>query len=90
MVCNRVEGHRKGKDMACHDEDQKQCHAGAQQLTAKASHQHLACIRHIGDMRVLPLELSENVARIRCENTQPNEDDNGWYQAYPSDGLGKR
>jgi hypothetical protein len=51
--------------MAGHQEDKEEHLSTKEDLSPKATHEHLAGISHTHDMRIPPLELAYNIASIR-------------------------
>lgn len=64
-------------DMAPHDEDGEEQLTKAEQLTAKATHDDLASIREVVDVRVTRTELANGVTGVERDDTETDDDDDG-------------
>ena len=61
--------------MAAHHKDVEDHLASSENPSETGPTQPLPCVAHLVNMRVGELELSENVARIRCDGAQASDED---------------
>lgn len=65
MIGDRVHSDGERQQVTGHDKHHEDDLGRAEQFAAKSPRNHLSCIGHVGDLRVCPLELTDDVSRVR-------------------------
>lgn len=79
MVCDSVHGHRKGKDVTSHNENDQQKLTGSQELAPELAEKDLAGIGHALDVRIAPSELSNGIASISRQKAEAEQKNNSTF-----------
>lgn len=65
----------EGDDMASHDEDGEEQLAKPEELTTKATHDNLASVCKVVDVRVTRTELANGITGVEGDDTEADDDD---------------
>jgi hypothetical protein len=76
MLSNGVHHDTECQDVTTHDEDGEQQLAGAEELTSKCTQQNLTSVGKVLNVRILLMELRNNIASIGSKETQADNQDN--------------
>lgn len=77
MAGDRIHGDGEGQQVARHDENEEQDPASADELAAPCPADDFARIGHRCDLRVSALHLTHDESRVRGDQAEANQDDNG-------------
>ena len=77
MLSYSVHHDTKSENVASHNENRKQNLSETEQLASKGTHQNFTSICQILNVGIGLMELADNIAGIRGENTQPNNENDG-------------
>lgn len=77
MVGDGVHHGGEGDDMASHNEDGEEQLTKTEELTAKATHDDLASVCEVVDVRVTGTELANGVTGVEGNDTKTDDDDDG-------------
>lgn len=76
MLSDSVHHDTESENVTSHDENREQDLAESEELASKGTHQNFTSICQVLNVRISLMKLADNVASVRGEDTQPNNENN--------------